>query len=647
MGMGGLGMGGGGWGGGGRGPLDLREQAKHEHFDAEIARRAISAFRPYVWPSIFTTGLILVTSGLGALPPILTRDLIDLGITGKNVHLLIWYTALILAISIGSGLIGVAQNYLSSLVGQAVMADYRLALFRHIHRQPLHFFTINQSGQLVSRVTNDVGAIQTVVTQTLVSLVTNVLVVVTTVVIMFAFNWQLTVLSLLIVPAFVVPTQRVGRVRQDLQRRIQLALAVLTAQLTETIGVSGALLVKAFARERMEADRFDRTSRKVQDLSVRQGLAGRWLFMWLGLFSAIGPALLYGYGGWLVIRGALTLGTVIAFVAFLARLYGPLSQLAQMHVNVLTSMALFRRIYEVLDRVPEIQDGPFALDPQAVRGTIAFEDVTFGYPDAEVPALHDVSIDIPAGSLVALVGPSGAGKSTTLNMVPRFYDPTEGRVTLDGRDLRDYTLESLRTVIGLVPQEPFLFHDTVAANLRYAKPDATDAEIETACRAAQIHDTIAEMPDGYQTRVGERGYRLSGGEKQRVAIARVLLRAPRIILLDEATSSLDTLAERRIQQALEHLLAGRTALVIAHRLSTVLAADRIVVMDHGRVVDSGRHEELLGKGGLYARLYREQFAEQPVAAGALTPRNEASPPEEGVEPGFTVGVPAEEPSPPR
>jgi ATP-binding cassette subfamily B protein len=603
----GMGPGGGGWGGG-RGPLDLREQAKHEHFDRALAMRAIRAFRPYLWLSLGTTALILVTSGLGTLPPILTRDLIDLGITGRNVHLLIRYTALILAISIGSGLLSVWQNYLSSLVGQAVMADYRLALFRHIHAQPLHYFTTNQSGQLVSRITNDVGAIQTVVTQTLVSLVTNVLVVTTTVVIMFLYNWQLTVLSLLIVPAFVVPTQRVGRQRQGLQRRIQVALAALTAQLTETIGVSGALLVKAFARERMEIERFDRTSREVQDLSVQQGLAGRWLFMWLGLFSAIGPALLYGYGGWLVIRGTLTLGTVVAFVAFLARLYGPLSQLAQLHVNVMTSMALFRRIYEILDREPEIRDGPVALASATVRGEIAFEDVSFAYPAAGAAALAHVSLHIAPGSLVALVGPSGAGKSTTLNLVPRFYDPSDGRVTLDGRDLRELTLESLRSAIGLVPQEPFLFHDTLAANLRYAKPDATDAEIEAACRAAQIHDTIAEMPDGYATRVGERGYRLSGGEKQRVAIARVLLRQPRIILLDEATSSLDTLSERRIQQALEHLLAGRTALVIAHRLSTVLAADMIVVMDHGQVVATGRHGELLASGGLYARLYAEQFA---------------------------------------
>ncbi len=613
----GMGMGmGGGWGGGG-GRLDLREAAKYEKFDGALILRALGSFRPYLWPSLLTVLLLVITSTLGSLPPVLQKELIDLGILGRNVHLLLKYVGLILAISVFSGLLGVAQNYLSNLVGQHVMADFRYRLFTHIHQQPLAFFTETKSGELVSRVTNDVGAIQSVVTGTLVSLVSNVLILASTLTFMFMMNWRLSVLSLLVVPAFVLPTQRVGTLRRDLQRKIQQLLASLTAQLTETFGVSGALLLKAFARERMEAERFASVNNELRDVQVRQQLVGRWLFMWLGLFSAVGPALMFGYGGWLYIHGRLDFGTIYAFSAFLGRLYGPMSQLAQLHVNVLTSVALFRRIYDLLDRNPEIQDGPVAVDPASITGQIAFEGVSFRYHSTVEDALHEVDLVIRPGQMCALVGPSGAGKTTLLHMVARFHDPATGRVTLDGRDLREYTLESLRGAIGLVPQEPFLFHDTVRANLLYARPGASQAELEAACHGAQIHDLIASMADGYDTVVGERGYRLSGGEKQRLAIARVLLRAPRIVLLDEATSSLDTLSERRVHAALDHLIAGRTSVIIAHRLSTVLAANLIVVVEAGRIVATGRHSELLAAGGLYARLYREQFAaDGPRPAGA-------------------------------
>jgi ATP-binding cassette subfamily B protein len=613
----GMGMGGGrNW--------ELREQAKGERFDGAIVRRAVRAFAPYTWQSLGVAALILIIAVLGVVPPLLTKEIIDRGIAQRHMALIIRLTAEAIGISILSGLLTVAQNWGSNWIGQRVMADFRLALFRHLHQQPLQFFTATRSGELVSRVTNDVNGIQTVVTSTLVNLLTSVFTLASTLVVMFVLNWQLSLLALVVVPAFVLPTQRVGQIRQDIQRRIQVALARMTAQLTETLGVSGAMLVKAFGREGFEVERFARVNAEVRDLSVRQSLVGRWLFMWLSLFSAVGPALLWAYGGWLVIHGRLEIGAIVAFTAYLGRLYGPLSSLAQLHVNILTSVALYRRIFALLDRRPEVRDGPEVLVPATIRGDLGFEDVYFSYPRARAfsaegalgsgaeaepePALEGLSFHVPAGALCALVGPSGAGKTTTLHLVPRFHDPSRGRVTLDGVDLRRFTLQSLHDAIGLVPQEPFLFHDTVRNNLLYARPDARQDEVEAACRAAQIHDVIAAMPDGYETVVGERGYRLSGGEKQRLAIARVLLRAPRIVLLDEATSSLDSLAERRIQAALASLLQGRTALVIAHRLSTILAADQIVVMEAGRVRAVGTHAELLHRDTLYTRLYEEQFA---------------------------------------
>ncbi len=596
-------------GGGGRGSfgrLELQDAAKGEHFDRALLLRALRSFRPYRWPSLAAVALILVTSTLGSVSPLLVRSIL-VGIGAKDMHVIVRFTVLFLIVSMASGLLGVAQNYLTTLVGQAVMADYRQQLFEHLHRQPMSFFTKSQAGQLVSRVTNDVAAIQSVVTNTFVGVISNVLTIATTLAVMFTLDWRLSVLSLIVVPAFVVPARRVGKVRQDVQRDIQVTLARLTTQLTETLGISGALLVKAFVGEKGEAQRFAASNGELNRLSVRQNLIGRWLFLWLGLFGSVGPALLYGFGGWLAVHRDLGIPTIVTFVTLLGRLYGPMNSLTQLQVAVLTSVALYRRIYALLDRVPEVQGGPVVLLPEETRGEVTMEHVYFAHSPGGPDVLSDISLEIKPGQMVALVGPSGAGKSSLMNLVPRFADPREGRILLDGRDLRAYTLDSVRACMGLVPQEPFLFHDTVAANLRYARPEATDAELEAACGAAQIHDVIAAMPDGYQTVVGERGHRLSGGEKQRVAIARVLLRAPRLVLLDEATSSLDTLSERRIQAALQTLLSGRTAMVIAHRLSTILAADRIVVLDHGQVLASGRHAELLEAGGLYRRLYAEQF----------------------------------------
>jgi ATP-binding cassette subfamily B protein len=593
--------------GGGRDLTELRQAARTERLDWPLLGRAAGFFRPYRWRVAAVLALLLVSSALGVAPAVLTQRIVDDGILKGRLDVVLQGAGAIVGLALVQGLLGVGQTYLTNHIGQSVMADVRARLYRHLLRQPLPFFASAKSGELVSRLTADVSAIQSVVTNTVVGLAQNLFILATTLAVMFGASWRLSLLAVLVLPAFVLPTQRTGERRRDLQAEVQAVLGRLTAQLVETLGVSGALLVKLFGREADEAERFEAGARQLARLQIRQSLVGRFLFMWLNIFATVGPALLWGYGGYLAIRGLLSVGTVVAFTTLVGRLYTPLAQMAQLHVDVLTSVALFRRIFALLDLDPGRIAGSGTLPPPPASLGIAFEAVTFVYPGARQPALDGVSLAVPAGQTVALVGPSGAGKTTLMQLVPRLLEPTSGVVRVGGVDVRTIDPATLRREMGMVPQDPFLFHDTILANLRYAKPDASAREIEEACRAAEIHDVIMAMPDGYETVVGERGYRLSGGEKQRLAIARVLLRAPRIVLLDEATSSLDAIAERRIQAALAALLAGRTALVIAHRLSTVLAANLIAVLERGRLVAVGPHAELLAAGGLYARLYREQF----------------------------------------
>lgn len=614
---------------------------------------------------------ILATSLIGLVNPYLLKLLIDDVIVGRRYELLNLYVGLMIALPIVTGLLGVGQSYVNNLIGQSVMQDLRNALYAHLQRMPLRFFTATRTGEIQSRLSNDVGGVQAVVTDTASSITSNVAVALSTMVAMVLIDWRLTLLSLGMLPFFLYLTFRVGRVRREVSGETQKRLAEMSAVTEETLSVSGILLGKTFGAQERNVSRFRALNLALAKLQIRQAMVGRWFFAIIGTIFSITPAFVYWLAGALAAAGdpsAPTAGDIVAFTTLQSRLFFPMGQLLNLQVEIQGSLALFDRIFEYLDLDPEITDAPgaVALDVDRVRGAVAFEGVSFRYPaeppraavakenggenggedggggadggaddaDDEAPdveagavaptaeppqpfGLEDVSFEARPGELVALVGPSGAGKTTTTYLIPRLYDVTAGRVTIDGHDVREVTLASLGRVIGSVTQETYLFHASIRENLLFARPDATDAQLETATRAAAIHERIAELPAGLDTIVGERGYKLSGGEKQRIAIARVLLKDPRILILDEATSSLDTVSERLIQAALARLTEGRTTIAIAHRLSTILRADRILVFDHGRIAERGTHRELLAAGGLYARLYHEQFEAEAAALAEL------------------------------
>ena len=624
-------------------------------------RRIAAFFRPYRGQVAVVTAAILLTSGLGLINPILLKLLIDDAIPHLDWGRLNLYVGLMILVPIVSGLIGVGQGYLNNSIGQNVMQDLRGALYAHLQRMPLRFFTETKTGEIQSRLANDVGGVQGVVTDTAASVASNLAVVIGTIVAMVIIDWRLTALSLGMLPFFMYLTYRVGRIRRTISTDTQEALAALSATTQETLSVSGILLTKTFGQQAAANARFGAQSRKLALLQIRSAMVGRWFFMIVGTIFSITPAFVYWLAGFLAINhdpSAPTIGDIVAFTTLQSRLFFPMGQLLSIQVEIQGALALFDRIFEYLEMDPVIVDAPDAVDLSAgeVRGRVQLRGVSFRYPaqarsvkdvaaaaeglpnlaseslDLELDAaadlglapepetlpfgLTDIDFTAEPGQLVALVGPSGSGKTTTTYLVPRLYDADSGSVEIDGVDVRQLSLVSLGRVIGFVTQETYLFHASVRDNLQYARPEATQAELEAAARAAAIHDRILELPDGYDTIVGERGYKLSGGEKQRVAIARVLLKDPRILILDEATSALDTVSERLIQAALERLEHGRTTIAIAHRLSTILRADLILVYDGGRIVERGTHRELLAKRGLYARLYEEQFLDDqatPVA----------------------------------
>jgi ATP-binding cassette subfamily B protein len=579
-------------------PKDLAQLESHP-----VSLRRIGAlFAPYRARLSAVVALIVATSAIGLATPFLTRHLIDEAIPDQDVPLLLTLVGAMLGVTVVTAVLGVFQTWISTVIGQRVMHRLRTDVFAHLQRQSLDFFKRTRGGEVQSRLTHDIGAMQSVVTTAATSIASNVTTAVGTAIAMVALSWQLSLLSLIVLPPAIWLTRKVATMRREVTAKRQRALANLHGQVEESLSVSGVLLGKTLGAGPSLTARFSDSSEGLLDLEVRAQLAGRWRMATMSIIFAAIPALLYLAAGLPATSGGMTIGTLVAFVSLQAGLFRPLMGVLNVGVQVTSSMALFSRIFEYLDLPVTIDDPTDPVRPADGGGALALEGVSFTYPDGDRQAVADVTLAVPAGSSLALVGESGSGKSTIAALISRLHDPTSGRVTIDGVDLRDMTLQDLAGVVGVVSQETYLLHTTIRENLRYAKPEATDAEIEAAARAAQVHDLILALPDGYDTLVGARGYRFSGGEKQRLAIARTLLRDPRVLVLDEATSALDNETERAVQAALDVVSAGRTTITIAHRLSTVRDADQIAVVDHGRIVESGDHAELLERGGRYAAL---------------------------------------------
>lgn len=594
---------------GGRGFLTEEEKQNKPKITGKLLKRIFSCLLPY-WLKLLVVFMAIVGSSiLGLLPAILTGRIIDEGLIGKDLDMLILLIAASVGVLIASNLIGVLESYLNVSMAQYITFDMRNRMYAHLQKMSHLFFTTSKQGDIITRMTSDIGGVESVISGTLTNVLRNLAILVTSVIVMYDKNWQLATIGIIIVPLFLIPTKRVGRTRWMLALQSQQKNDEINQILHETLSVSGQMLSKLFTNEPMEYDKYKNASSEMTRLRIKENMAGRWFRMAMSTYSGIGPMLIYLAGGLLMInygKTALSIGDITMMAALLTRMYQPVNSLLNIQVDLIRSLAMFTRIFEYFDMPVEIQDRHNALIPGKPTGSLEFDHVCFSYAEGQ-PILKNISFNIPVGSSVALVGASGAGKSTLINLIPRLYDVTGGSIRLDGTDIRDLNIGFLRSSIGVVTQDTYLFNGTIKENLLYAKADATDDELVRVCREAYIHDFISSLPDGYDTLVGNRGVKLSGGEKQRVSIARVILKNPKLIILDEATSALDSISESLIQDAIEQLLHERTSIVIAHRLSTIMAADEILVMKSGEIVERGIHRKLLTKNGVYHKLYETQF----------------------------------------
>ena len=615
-------------GGGSLGPrgfLTDEEKNNMPKVTGTLLKRIVSYLVPYWFQFVLVFVVILLSAVVGLLPSIITGRIVDEALVGKNMTLLIQlliYAFLALA---ASQVIGVLETYINAWISQRIIFDMKNQMYDHLQHMPHSFFTTEKQGDIITRMNTDISGVSSVISGTLSSIVKNVSTVVTTLVALFTMSWQLAIVGIVIIPLLIIPTRSVGRTRWQLLKESQEKNDEMNQLVNETLSVSGSLLIKLFTREEKEYERFVQVNEEVTQLNLKEQRSGRWFHVIMGMFTQIGPLLIYFAGGWLIISrtdSGLTVGTITATVALINRLYHPVQSLLNIQVDFTRSLALFTRIFDYFDKEITITSPKDGKRPDA-RGDIVYDHVSFSY-DPEKPLLTDINFTVPGGKMYAIVGPSGSGKSTVVNLLPRLYDVLDGSVSISGVDVRDIDLAYLRSCIGVVTQDTYLFNGTIRENLLYAKEDATEAELERACRIASIHDFIVNQPDGYDTVVGNRGLKLSGGEKQRLSIARVILKDPEILILDEATSALDSISENAIQDALEHLMLGRTSIVIAHRLSTILKAEKILVVQGGVIAEQGTHEELLAKGGVYRELYETQFRkilEYEADHDAASPKN--------------------------